>query len=70
MSFHEKDPVRIHFEEVGSGPLLLIAGGGLDSTIARFLLAPLFDDLVGPLVIGAAEQGIDLVAELYGVLGS
>src|ERR1700745_4167493 len=35
MSFYEKGPVRIHFEETGSGfPLLLIAGGGLNSTIA------------------------------------
>jgi pimeloyl-ACP methyl ester carboxylesterase len=35
MSFYEKDPVRIHYEEAGSGfPLLLIAGGGLNSTIA------------------------------------
>src|SRR5207302_1412811 len=35
MSFYEKGPVRIHYEEVGSGlPLLLIAGGGLNSTIA------------------------------------
>src|SRR5881392_994564 len=35
MSFYEKGPVRIHYEESGSGfPLLLIAGGGLNSTIA------------------------------------
>src|SRR5215468_2086662 len=35
MSFFEKGAVRIHFEETGSGfPLLLIAGGGLNSTIA------------------------------------
>src|SRR6187401_2465628 len=35
MSFYEKGPVRIHFEETGGGfPLLLIAGGGLNSTIA------------------------------------
>src|SRR5271157_3335674 len=33
--FYEKGAVRIHFEEAGSGfPLLLIAGGGLNSTIA------------------------------------
>ena len=31
----EKDAVRIHYEEAGSGyPLLMIAGGGLNSTIA------------------------------------
>src|SRR5438046_3069985 len=35
MSFYEKGPVRIRYEETGSGfPLLLIAGGGLNSTIA------------------------------------
>src|SRR6185437_63471 len=35
MSFYEKGPVRIHYEEVGSGfPLLVIPGGGLNSTIA------------------------------------
>src|SRR3954451_22858529 len=35
MSFYEKGPVRIHYEEAGSGtPLLVIAGGGLNSTIA------------------------------------
>jgi pimeloyl-ACP methyl ester carboxylesterase len=34
MSVFEKGGVRIHFEEAGSGfPLLLIAGGGLNSTI-------------------------------------
>ena len=34
-SFYEKGPVRIHYEETGTGfPLLLIAGGGLNSTIA------------------------------------
>ena len=34
-SFYEKGPVRIHYEETGSGfPLLLIPGGGLNSTIA------------------------------------
>jgi pimeloyl-ACP methyl ester carboxylesterase len=35
MSFYERGPVRIHYEEAGSGPpLLIIAGGGLNSTIA------------------------------------
>ena len=35
MPFYEKGRVRIHYEESGSGfPLLLIAGGGLNSTIA------------------------------------
>jgi pimeloyl-ACP methyl ester carboxylesterase len=35
MSFYERGPVRIKYEEAGSGfPLLLIPGGGLNSTIA------------------------------------
>ena len=37
MPSYEKGAVRIHFEEAGSGfPLLLIPGGGLNSTIAFF----------------------------------
>jgi pimeloyl-ACP methyl ester carboxylesterase len=36
MSIYERGPVRIHFEEAGSGfPLLVIAGGGLNSTISN-----------------------------------
>jgi pimeloyl-ACP methyl ester carboxylesterase len=35
MPTYERDAVRIHYEEAGSGfPLLLIPGGGLNSTIA------------------------------------
>src|SRR5262245_33097765 len=34
-SFYERGPVRIHYQEFGTGvPLLLIAGGGLNSTIS------------------------------------
>src|SRR5579863_6439993 len=34
-SFYEKGPVRIRYQEVGSGfPLLIIPGGGLNSVIA------------------------------------
>src|ERR1700732_2554444 len=41
LSFYEKGPVRIHFEEAGSGsPLLLIAGGGLNSTISALARGP------------------------------
>jgi pimeloyl-ACP methyl ester carboxylesterase len=40
MGTYEKGAVRIHFEEAGSGfPLLLIAGGGLNSTISAFTAA-------------------------------
>src|SRR5579871_1699668 len=35
--FYEKGPVRIYYEEAGSGfPLMLIPGGGLNSTISFF----------------------------------
>jgi pimeloyl-ACP methyl ester carboxylesterase len=35
MPFYERGDVRIHYEEVGSGfPLLLIPGGGLNSSIS------------------------------------
>ena len=34
MPFYERGPVRIHYEEKGSGfPLFIIPGGGLNSTI-------------------------------------
>jgi pimeloyl-ACP methyl ester carboxylesterase len=36
MPFYEKGDVRIHYEDTGSGfPLLMIPGGGLNSTIAH-----------------------------------
>src|SRR5262249_44542976 len=39
--FYERGAVRIPYEEAGSGfPLLLIAGGGLNSTISAFSRAP------------------------------
>ena len=39
--FYEKGPVRIRYEEAGSGfPLLLIAGGGLNSTMAGLPRSP------------------------------
>jgi len=41
MSFYEKGPVRIRYEEAGSGfPLLLIAGGGLNSVMAGLPRSP------------------------------
>ena len=41
MSVYERGPVRIAYEESGSGfPLLLIAGGGLNSTMARLITSP------------------------------
>jgi pimeloyl-ACP methyl ester carboxylesterase len=44
-SFTEKGPVRIHFEENGSGfPLLCISGGGLNSSISGLRTGP-FDPI-------------------------
>jgi pimeloyl-ACP methyl ester carboxylesterase len=41
MSFYDRGPVRIHYEEIGSGfPLLIIAGGGLNSTISALDRGP------------------------------
>jgi pimeloyl-ACP methyl ester carboxylesterase len=41
MAFYERGTVRIRYEEAGSGfPLLLIPGGGLNSTISFFTRAP------------------------------
>src|SRR6186713_376628 len=45
MSFTEKGPVRIHYEEHGAGfPLLLISGGGLNSSISGLRTGP-FDPI-------------------------
>ena len=44
--FYEKGAVRIHFEEAGSGfPLLLIAGGGLNSTISHLTRSSPFNPI-------------------------
>ena len=41
MPFYERGDVRIHYEEAGSGfPLLVIPGGGLNSTIAGLATVP------------------------------
>jgi pimeloyl-ACP methyl ester carboxylesterase len=41
MSFYEKGPVRVRYQEAGSGfPLLLIAGGGLNSVMAGLATSP------------------------------
>src|SRR5258708_25815925 len=43
--FFQKGPVRIHYETAGSGfPLLLIAGGGLNSTMSGLPRGP-FDPI-------------------------
>jgi len=46
MPFYEKGPVRIHYEETGSGfPLLLIAGGGLNSAISGLISGSPFNPI-------------------------
>lgn len=57
MPFYDKGDVRIHYEEAGSGfPLLVIPGGGLNSTIQGLATHPFnpFDDFKNEFrVIGA-----------------
>ena len=46
MPFYQRGPVRIHYQEVGSGfPLLLIPGGGLNSALASWQTASPFDPM-------------------------
>ncbi len=46
MPFYEKGDVRIHYQEAGSGfPLLVIPGGGLNSTIAYLTGAAPFNPM-------------------------
>ena len=46
MPFYERGPVRIHYEEVGTGfPLLLIPGGGLNSALSSWQTASPFDPM-------------------------
>ncbi len=47
MPYYEKDNVRIYYEEVGSGyPLLIIPGGGLNSTISYLTGGAPFNPMV------------------------
>ena len=46
MPFYERGPVRIYYEEVGSGfPLLIIPGGGLNSSISSLQTAVPFNPM-------------------------
>src|SRR2546427_11310527 len=50
MPLYEQGDGRIHYEEVGAGlPLLVIPGGGLDSTVAGLATHPFnpFDEFTG-----------------------
>src|SRR6516225_5326203 len=58
MPFYEKGNVRIHYEETGSGfPLLVIPGGGLNSTVAGLATHPFnpFDEFKGEFRVIAAD---------------
>jgi pimeloyl-ACP methyl ester carboxylesterase len=58
MPFYEKGNVRIHYEEVGSGfPLMIIPGGGLNSTVAGLATHPFnpFDEFQGEFRVIAAD---------------
>jgi pimeloyl-ACP methyl ester carboxylesterase len=58
MPFYEKGDVRIHYEEAGSGfPLLVIPGGGLNSTVAGLATHPFnpFDEFKDEFRVIAAD---------------
>src|SRR6266566_3896435 len=58
MPFYEKGDVRIHYEEAGSGfPLLVIPGGGLNSTVAGLKTHPFnpFDEFADEFRVIAAD---------------
>ena len=46
MPFYERGPIRIYYEEVGSGfPLLIIPGGGLNSTVSSLQTSSPFNPM-------------------------
>src|SRR6202051_537946 len=58
MGTYEKGAVRIHFEEAGSGfPLLVIPGGGLNSTVAGLASHPFnpFDEFKNEFRVVSAD---------------
>ena len=65
MPFYERGQVRIHYEEVGSGfPLLVIPGGGLNSTVAGLARHPFnpFDEFKSEFRVIAADCATPRVA--------
>jgi len=58
MPFYERGQVRIHYEEIGSGfPLLVIPGGGLNSTVGGLATHPFnpFNEFKGEFRVIAAD---------------
>ena len=58
MAFYQKGDVRIHYEEAGSGfPLLVIPGGGLNSTIEGLKTHPFnpLEEFAGEYRVIAAD---------------
>ena len=58
MPFCERGQVRIHYEEKGSGfPLMVIPGGGLNSSVAGLKTHPFnpFDEFAGEFRVMTAD---------------
>jgi pimeloyl-ACP methyl ester carboxylesterase len=58
MPFYERGQTRIHYEEAGSGfPLLVIPGGGLNSTVAGLATHPFnpFDEFKNEFRVISAD---------------
>jgi pimeloyl-ACP methyl ester carboxylesterase len=64
MPFYERGDVRIHYEEVGSGfPLMIIPGGGLNSTVAGLANHPFnpMEEFKGEYRVIAADLALGRV---------
>ena len=64
MSFYEKGPVRIRYEEAGAGfPLMMISGGGLNSSITSLVGDSPHANLQS---LNPSDQGFP-IAHIYGL---
>ena len=62
MSFYEKGPVRIRYEEAGTGfPLMLLPGGGLNATISFFTGNSQFESPVTAVMAASVVVTIPVV---------
>jgi hypothetical protein len=67
MPYYEKGDVRIHYEEVGSGfPLMVIPGGGLNSTVAGLASHPFnpMDEFKSEYRVISADRAMPMAASL------
>ena len=61
MPFYERGPVRIHYEEVGSGfPLLLIPGGGLNSALSSWQTASPFNPMEVAMEVASLTRNAEV----------